>query len=277
MRGQAPAAANGHSDIQVKHDPLTSTQLHSPTLSKDAPVPRRDSAQPKAPQNIYEEHGKEHSTGAAMPEADNPEAHWVLTPRRVHAALNAGVKSLSENARILMVAWPGDVRDVDGEKTGAGTLTEKQRVELEDGFASLAGRSETNGIQCVPVWMEDGTAERFYVDYCKTYLWPTFHYLGMSDHQDKQKEAKAWKAYYDANVAYAERVASVYKDGDLVSQAPTLESKYCILCLTYAYGGIRLVLADLGTGLSPPARSAATTSQVPQRSHRPLPPLTLPD
>lgn len=57
----------------------------------------------------------------------------------------------------------------------------------------------------------------FYNEYCKAFLWPTFHYLGLTDHQEKDKEAKAWKAYYDANVVYAEKVAEVYKEGDLVS------------------------------------------------------------
>lgn len=61
------------------------------------------------------------------------------------------------------------------------------------------------------------TASAFYKDYCKSFLWPTFHYLGLSDHQDQATEAKAWQAYYDANVAYAKKVAEVYKDGDLVS------------------------------------------------------------
>jgi trehalose 6-phosphate synthase/phosphatase len=134
----------------------------------------------------------------------------------VHAALNAGVKSLAENSKVLMLAWPGDLRDTKGDRIGTSDLSEKQKKELEEGFQDISGRSESTGVACVPVWMEDKTASTFYNEYCKAFLWPTFHYLGLTDHQAKDKEAKAWKAYYDANVAYAEKVAEVYKEGDLV-------------------------------------------------------------
>lgn len=64
-----------------------------------------------------------------------------------------------------------------------------------------------------------------YFDYCKAYLWPTFHYLGLSDQQSREKQDKAWNAYYDANVAYANKVAEVYRDGDLVSMIYILSFK----------------------------------------------------
>jgi len=75
-----------------------------------------------------------------------------------------------------------------------------------------------------------------YFDYCKAYLWPTFHYLGLSDHQSKEKQDKAWNAYYAANLAYADRVAEVYREGDLVSQYFDLQ---CLTCLTSDSSAIR--------------------------------------
>lgn len=54
---------------------------------------------------------------------------------------------------------------------------------------------------------------------CKTFLWPIFHYLALPDSLDKKTEAESWKAYYDANMVYAKKVAEVYKPGDLVSVA----------------------------------------------------------
>lgn len=69
------------------------------------------------------------------------------------------------------------------------------------------------------------TSNGFYNDYCKTFLWPTFHYLGLTDHQESEKEAKAWKAYVDANRAYADRVSDVYKEGDIVSSPTNVWTK----------------------------------------------------
>lgn len=51
---------------------------------------------------------------------------------------------------------------------------------------------------------------------CKEYLWPIFHYLSLPDNISKKTEQAAWDAYYETNMVYAKRVASVYKPGDLV-------------------------------------------------------------
>jgi trehalose 6-phosphate synthase/phosphatase len=79
-----------------------------------------------------------------------------------------------------------------------------------------------------------------YHEYCKAFLWPTFHYLGLTDHQSKEKQEHAWNAYYEANVAYAEKVAEVYKEGDLVSFliCSFLSSP---LCLHYAARRLGLI------------------------------------
>lgn len=52
---------------------------------------------------------------------------------------------------------------------------------------------------------------------CKEYLWPIFHYLSLPDNISKKTEQAAWDAYYETNLVYARKVASVYKPGDLVS------------------------------------------------------------
>jgi trehalose 6-phosphate synthase/phosphatase len=48
------------------------------------------------------------------------------------------------------------------------------------------------------------------------YLWPIFHYMPLSEHQDKKDENLAWKAYSEVNYAFAQRIASVYQPGDLI-------------------------------------------------------------
>lgn len=61
---------------------------------------------------------------------------------------------------------------------------------------------------------------------CKTYLWPIFHYLSLPDSISKKDEEAAWNAYYETNMVYAKKVASVYKPGDLVR---LLCTSYCCL------------------------------------------------
>lgn len=70
------------------------------------------------------------------------------------------------------------------------------------------------------------TPTDFYEGFCKTFLWPIFHYLALSDSLDKDFEVKAWEAYYAANLAYAKKVCEVWQKGDLVStpQTPSLSS-----------------------------------------------------
>jgi len=65
-----------------------------------------------------------------------------------------------------------------------------------------------------------------YEGMCKTYLWPIFHYLSLPDSISKKDEEAAWNAYYETNMVYAKKVASVYKPGDLVR---LLCTSYCCL------------------------------------------------
>ncbi|KAF9225645.1 glycosyltransferase family 20 protein [Gyrodon lividus] len=105
-------------------------------------------------------------------------------------------------------------------------------------------------IEYVPVWLEDTVAHGHYDGYCKTSkcfpsssssflrsffrfavsfaslhhlilpsfaLWPLFHYLLWQDVATEYASADAhWVHYEQANQAFAERIASVLKPGDLV-------------------------------------------------------------
>lgn len=240
---------NSAVSIRDTHGEIGSPSLlHPPSLSKDTEVPAETneghilSPGDKLYNAPRHQSGEDIAKAEYFPEQvahDKSKYRWVLTPRRDHAALNSGTKSIAQETEVILVAWPVEVHDVDGNKIGAGTLTEKEKAELEQGFRSLVSPKDKAGILCVPVWMDDNVsndlkskevytdieayenlkiADSMYFDYCKSYLWPTFHYLGLSDHQSKEKLDKAWNAYYAANKAYADRVAEVYKEGDLVGQ-----------------------------------------------------------
>ena len=219
-------------EVVAAPEPGYPAPVNAPTLPADATLPSDTvhNQQPLSPAStLYHKvkslvigDGKDGSDGSNGGSAEQA-PHWVLKPRRVHAALNSGVKSLSQQSRVVLIGWLGDVYNVSGDKVGSGTLSTQQREELQAGFDDIAAATESKhqddlpGISCVPVWMDDATASGHYNGYCKSFLWPTFHYLGLPDHQDKDQQEKAWKAYYEANVAYAERVADIYQEGDLVS------------------------------------------------------------
>ncbi|PWN92236.1 hypothetical protein FA10DRAFT_266032 [Acaromyces ingoldii] len=88
-----------------------------------------------------------------------------------------------------------------------------------------AGRNDANGepitahgIKYVPVWLDNAVAHGHYEGYCKTHLWPLFHYLLWQDVPGDRRvwDDYSWEAYVAANEAYAQRVAEQYRPGDLV-------------------------------------------------------------
>lgn len=154
-------------DVKPNHEALS---LHQPTLNEGASVPSedRDLSKPLSPRSAvygtgedasqHQTTGSQYSSGGPQPTSPTGSAsgsRWVLAPRRVHAALNSGVKSLSENNKVIMVAWPGDIRGPSGEKMGLDQLKDQQKRELEEGLADISGKDEETGVTCVPVWMPD--------------------------------------------------------------------------------------------------------------------------
>ncbi|MCO5600110.1 hypothetical protein L7F22_054218 [Adiantum nelumboides] len=98
-----------------------------------------------------------------------------------------------------------------------------------------AGRKDANGepitahgIKYVPVWLDNAVAHGHYEGYCKTHLWPLFHYLLWQDVPGDRRvwDDYSWEAYVAANEAYAQRVAEQYRPGDLCGCTTTT----CSLC-----------------------------------------------
>ncbi|GAA5980877.1 hypothetical protein JCM11641_004752 [Rhodosporidiobolus odoratus] len=152
--------------------------------------------------------------GASSQHTESQSHRWVLHPRRGHGALNSGLRSLKDRP-LLVVGRPDDLLSAEGELLTQNELTEDAKKDLEKGLKKMAGENE-EGIGCAPVWLEDGLHSRFYEGMCKEYLWPIFHYLSLPDNISKKTEQAAWDAYYETNLIYAKKVASVYKPGDLV-------------------------------------------------------------
>ena len=70
---------------------------------------------------------------------------------------------------------------------------------------------------CAAVFLDAVIAQAYYHAYCKNVLWPLFHYVMETEgpHEAAVAGSGAWKAYIDANEAYAAEVVRRYEPGDL--------------------------------------------------------------
>ncbi|CAO1620800.1 unnamed protein product [Jaminaea pallidilutea] len=110
------------------------------------------------------------------------------------------------------------MRQVPGPlMNGADPIASEAKGDGDKGTGGKPVQTE-NGIKYVPVWLDYQVAHGHYEGYCKTTLWPLFHYLLWQDIPGDRKgwEDYSWEAYYAANVAFAEKIASEYRPGDVV-------------------------------------------------------------
>ncbi len=119
-------------------------------------------------------------------------------------------------------------------------------MALEEKIACYRDLTDTgltsNSLSYAPVWLDDVTAHHHYDGYCKTTLWPLFHYLLWQDvTTELSVDDVHWKGYYRANEAYAKKVAEVYRPGDLV----WIHDYHCLLVPRF----LRQLVPDASIGL----------------------------
>ncbi|KAG2156912.1 glycosyltransferase family 20 protein [Suillus bovinus] len=211
---------------------ITSTSTRDGILSPPPTPPRILSDVPPSP-------------SADVPQISLPTQpeRWKLAPRYGHSAMTSGIRSLSVTHEQLILGWTGDilspVAPPDGNDADVNPSTGEHipsvrdripssRISQEDKDAldvELARYTDKNAIEpetskpitYLPLWMEDNVAHGHYDGYCKQTLWPLFHYLLWQDVATEHASADANYEYYEqANQAFATRLASVLKPGDLV-------------------------------------------------------------
>lgn len=88
------------------------------------------------------------------------------------------------------------------------SLPESLRDDISDHLA--------NEYQAHAVFVSDKNFQGHYAGYCKTILWPIFHYQ-VPDHPKSRAYADhSWKYYSAVNQAFADRVVENYKRGDII-------------------------------------------------------------
>lgn len=139
-------------------------------------IAAKTAAYEQSKQQEEEERAAKAAATAARDGAHKP-SRWVLCPRRGHAALNSGIRAMSQSADVTLVAWPGDMRrgsQDQPELEGFGDLatedlTPELKKDLDNGLAAMGGIGK--GPRCRPVWVDSQTSKLFYDGYCKTFLW----------------------------------------------------------------------------------------------------------
>lgn len=101
------------------------------------------------------------------------------------------------------------------DKTWVGTLGCPTEALEENLRANIAEKLE-NDYDSLAVYATDSDLNGHYEHYCKTILWPVFHYQIPDHPKSKAYEDHSWVYYVKVNEAFADRIAKNYKKGDVI-------------------------------------------------------------
>ncbi|KAL1641409.1 Trehalose-6-P synthase/phosphatase complex subunit [Diplodia intermedia] len=73
----------------------------------------------------------------------------------------------------------------------------------------------TNSYDALAVWVDDNDLDGHYAHYCKTILWPVFHYQIPNLPKSKAYEDHSCIYYEHVNQAFADKIVKSYKRGDV--------------------------------------------------------------
>ncbi|PGH35081.1 trehalose 6-phosphate synthase/phosphatase [[Emmonsia] crescens] len=202
-----------HPDLQ----PLAPSDPHSPTWGTKG-VFNQPKAKPlRSPAPSVLTHGVgidatqkagdiARQLGSASPIAENQlfsEADWTIEASEqgngglrnaVRSAVDAGL--LKDKLWVGTLGMPTDALDDHAKDT----IAEKLEVD----FDSLA------------VYVDDSDLDGHYLHFCKTILWPVFHYQIPDNPKSKAYEDHSWVYYVRVNQAFADRIVRNWKRDDVI-------------------------------------------------------------
>lgn len=118
----------------------------------------------------------------------NEAGKWIVKWNNLSDVI-ANFRYLEDKYTFTWVGWPG----VDASSSD-------EWDEIENVLARH---------NCVPVKLDKTVRENFYRGYCKSILWPLFHYqISRSDNQLKRHDV-LWQAYSAVNILFAKKAALV--------------------------------------------------------------------
>ncbi|KAL7423946.1 hypothetical protein Q5752_001531 [Cryptotrichosporon argae] len=103
----------------------------------------------------------------------------------------------------------------------AGEFDAQEKAEIEselNKFSDVEAEHDKSGrLTYAPVFVPPEMSKGHYEGYCKTTLWPLFHYLLWLDSTATMPSPDpSWIAYEKVNQLFAQRVKDIYRPGDLI-------------------------------------------------------------
>ena len=199
--GHSPAWGATTSLIQPKAKPLVSP---SPSILKHQDPPlAKEPVSSRAPDTQAAPPSGQRWTHFANRKVSFSKAEWTIeTAEQGNGGLRNAVRSATDAGFLDQMMWVGTL----GMPTDALAKYTWQDIaeKLEDEYGSLT------------VCVSDGDFDGHYTHFCKTILWPVFHYQIPDNPKSKAYEDHSWVYYVKLNQAFAERIAKDWKRGDSI-------------------------------------------------------------
>ncbi|CAO3577456.1 unnamed protein product [Absidia cylindrospora] len=203
--GSVTSKPNVTTDMNDKDQQELATQGVSASVSsflqQQQQKQENDSVAAAPVSKLARHHYRGHTLRAKFHAAD-----WTVVQRRGHAALYAGVQSLSKDYETIHIGWTGPIR-VKGTKQDVRHIYQEDKSKLEKLLW------DTDHI--IPIFL-DKKSHGHYEGYCKEVLWPLFHYIVWANATDGRSEKQFWADYIDVNQQFANTIIDNYRKGDII-------------------------------------------------------------
>ncbi|KAF2099202.1 alpha,alpha-trehalose phosphate synthase-like protein subunit [Rhizodiscina lignyota] len=128
---------------------------------------------------------------------------WTVEPAvQGNGGLTNAIRAATETGSMNDVFWVGTV----GFPTDSleGSMRDEIREKLDNEYDALT------------VYVSDSDLDGHYTHYCKTILWPVFHYQIPDHPKSKAYEDHSYNFYRNVNRAFADKIIKSYKRGDVI-------------------------------------------------------------
>lgn len=130
-------------------------------------------------------------------------AEWTIEKaEQGNGGLRNAVRSATDAGHLDDKTWIGTL----GMPTDS--LTPYTKAAIAENLKEEYGSST--------VYVSDADFDGHYTHFCKTILWPVFHYQIPDNPKSKAYEDHSWVYYVKINEAFAEQIAKEYKPGDSI-------------------------------------------------------------
>jgi hypothetical protein len=130
-------------------------------------------------------------------------AEWTIEKaEQGNGGLRNAVRSATDAGQLNDKTWIGTL----GMPTDS--LTPYTKAAIAENLKEEYGSST--------VYVSDADFDGHYTHFCKTILWPVFHYQIPDNPKSKAYEDHSWVYYVKINEAFAEQIAKEYKPGDSI-------------------------------------------------------------